>query len=105
MGSGSVDRPYLPAQLLEQWSRRGDPARGEGRPCGEDLIAHAIAPGGERGELPFDLAERGGGTRVERVLEIEPSGLFEKIAAPVIKRTAARNAENEFATLKDLLES
>ncbi len=56
-------------------------------------------------EVLTTLHEENGGTRVERVLEIEPHGILNTLATPFIRRTAQRNAVTEFAALKDVLES
>ncbi|MCO4772473.1 MAG: SRPBCC family protein [Deltaproteobacteria bacterium] len=59
--------------------------------------------------MPVDMLttfhEENGGTRIERVLNMEPKGLFGTITAPLVRRTADRNAVTEFETLKELLEN
>jgi len=59
--------------------------------------------------MPVDMLttfhEENGGTRVERVLNMEPQGFFGSITAPLVRRTAERNAVTEFETLKELLEN
>jgi hypothetical protein len=56
-------------------------------------------------EMLTSLTEENGGTRIERVLEVEPKGIFLNLATPLIRRKMQRDAESEFATLKDLLET
>jgi carbon monoxide dehydrogenase subunit G len=51
------------------------------------------------------LTAENGGTRLERVLDVEPHGLLANLAAPLIRRRVQRDSETEFANLKDLLES
>ena len=45
-----------------------------------------------------------GGTRVNIALEAEPGGFF-KLAEPLLKVTAKRDLDAEFANLKDLMEA
>ena len=59
---------------------------------------------GMPGTMLMTFHQENGGTRVERVTELEPKGFFGNLTGPLIRRTAARNEANEFATLKDLLE-
>jgi len=46
-----------------------------------------------------------GGTRIDRVLDMQPQGFFGSLSAPIVRRTAQRNSDIEFATLKGLLEN
>jgi len=59
---------------------------------------------GMKSDMLCTFHAENGGTRVERVLVIEPKGFFGTLAKPIIKRSTVRNAETEFATLKDMLE-
>jgi uncharacterized protein YndB with AHSA1/START domain len=45
-----------------------------------------------------------GGTKITYIGEIEPAGLL-NIAEPILARMLRRQAENNFATLKDLMEA
>lgn len=48
--------------------------------------------------------EENGGTRIDRVMDVGVEGFLATLAKPLIRRTAVRNADTEFAQLKDLLE-
>ncbi len=45
-----------------------------------------------------------GGTRIHAPGQCEPGGLF-KVAGPLLRAAMKRQADGDFATLKDLLES
>ena len=45
-----------------------------------------------------------GGTKLTQVCESEPAGFF-KLATPIVKRGARRQAANDLESLKDLLEA
>lgn len=60
---------------------------------------------GMKAELLSTLVAENGGTRLDRVLHLEPEGFFASLAAPIIRRTTERNAHSELAGMKDLLES
>jgi uncharacterized membrane protein len=45
-----------------------------------------------------------GGTRITAPGQCEPGGFF-KVAGPILRRAMKRQADSDFATLKDLLES
>ena len=63
----------------------------------------------QRSKSPFPVEVRQtyeaveGGTRITITLEAEPGGFF-KLAEPLLKSTAKREIDAEFANLKDLME-
>jgi uncharacterized membrane protein len=65
---------------------------------------------GQRSKSPFPVEVRQtyeaveGGTRISITLEAEPGGFF-KLAEPLLKSTAKRDIDAEFANLKDLMEA
>ena len=64
----------------------------------------------QRSKSPFPVEVRQtyeaveGGTRISITLEAEPGGFF-KLAEPLLKSTAKRDIDAEFANLKDLMEA
>lgn len=50
------------------------------------------------------LEQVDGGTRIHRVLDMEPHAFFVHLAAPLIQYTALRNMKAEFANIKRALE-
>jgi len=64
----------------------------------------------QRSKSPFPVEVRQtyeaveGGTRISITLEAEPGGFF-KLAGPLLKSTAKRDIDAEFANLKDLMEA
>ena len=64
----------------------------------------------QRSKSPFPVEVRQtyeaveGGTRITITLEAEPGGFF-KLAEPLLKSTAKRDIDVEFANLKDLMEA
>ncbi len=64
----------------------------------------------QRSKSPFPVEVRQtyeaveGGTRITITVEAEPGGFF-KLAEPLLKITAKREIDTEFANLKDLMEA
>jgi len=51
------------------------------------------------------LVEEADGTRLTRVLELEPRSFFVNLAAPLIERAVQRNTNREFRNIKARLEA
>jgi uncharacterized protein YndB with AHSA1/START domain len=63
----------------------------------------ASRAGPVRARAAFSLAETGGGTRVDFALELEPGGAA-RLAGPLLRVAAAKEARDNLRRLKELLE-